>query len=181
MAQQKTKGTLFKFEVLRFLRKERGLTIEDLARKSGVSFALISKLERNKANPSLSIIRQLAASLEISSSELVSMAESRPDEIRKEDERHEDGFHFRRVQFNNVKIICATGKRGSRLSHPEVHEDDTEIVFVKSGRVRIGLPTGDRDLSAGEAVQFDALLPHAYEVLQDCDLVIVHTRKEKRF
>lgn len=181
MTHSSTKETLFKFEVLRFLRKERGLTIEDLARKSGVSFALISKLERNKANPSLSIIRQLASSLDISSSELLSMAESRPDEVRIEDERSEDGFRFRRVQFNNAKIICATGKKGSRLTRPEVHQDDTEIVFVKSGRVRIGLPTGDRTLAAGEAVQFDALLPHAYEVLADCDLVIVHARKEQRF
>ena len=157
------------------------MTIEALAARSGVSFAVISKLERNQGNPGLDTLKQLARALSISSSELVAMAESKPDEVNIEERYKSDGFTFRKVNFNNVKLMCARGKKGGSVSKPEVHQDDTEIVFVREGKVRLSLPAGDRVLSAGEAIQFDAVFSHTYEAVTDCDLCILHIRKEKRF
>jgi hypothetical protein len=36
-------------------------------------------------------------------------------------------------------------------------------------------------LSSGESVQFDAVLEHSYEILEDATLVIVHLTKQHRF
>ncbi|MFH0922258.1 MAG: XRE family transcriptional regulator [Fibrobacterota bacterium] len=171
----------YNFEVLRFLRKSRNLTIEALAKKSGVSFAVISKLERNQTNPGLETVRNLAGALHISASELIAMAEVKPNEIREQTTYDSDGFHFEKVEYNNAKIVTVTGTTGKNLSHPEAHEDDTEIVFVRKGRVKLTLPTGVVELRTGESVQFDALFSHTYETLKDCELIIVHVRKEKRF
>ncbi|MBL8027563.1 MAG: cupin domain-containing protein, partial [Fibrobacteres bacterium] len=101
--------------------------------------------------------------------------------IRKETRDSSEGFNFRRVIYNNAKVVCVSGKKGSSLAHPEVHENDTEIVFVQKGRVTVTLPSGERTLSEGESIQFDALLGHTYEIVEDCEMVIVHTRKEKKF
>jgi len=171
----------YNFEVLRFLRKERSLTIEALAKMSGVSFAVISKLERNQTNPGLEIVKQLSSALHISASELIAMAEVKSYEVRGQDAYDSDGFHFERVVYNNAKIITVTGMAGKSLSHPEAHEDDTEIVFVREGRVKLTLPTGEVVLKKGESIQFDALFSHTYEALKGCELIIVHIRKEKRF
>ena len=177
----KNKSTTFNFEILRHLRKERNLTLEDISAKSGVSFAVISKLERNIGNPGLDTLKQIAKALGISMSELVAMIEIRESEVRRETKDSSNGFNFRRVIYTNAKVICVTGKKGSNLAHPEVHENDTEIVFVQKGKVKVTLPTGDRLLSNGESIQFDALLGHTYEVIEDCEMVIVHTRKDKKF
>jgi transcriptional regulator with XRE-family HTH domain len=45
---------------VRELRVRRGMVIEDLARKSGLSKPYISQLETGKASPSLQTVQRLA-------------------------------------------------------------------------------------------------------------------------
>ena len=73
--------TQYDFGILRFLRKQKGYTIDDLAKKSGVSFAVISKLERNRTNPGLSTLQQIGNALGISATEIVTMAEIKVNEM----------------------------------------------------------------------------------------------------
>ena len=51
-------------------RKEKKLTIKEFSNLSGISTALVSQLERGIGNPTLSVLRQLCATLEISMSSL---------------------------------------------------------------------------------------------------------------
>ena len=47
--------------------------------------------------------------------------------------------------------------------------------------IAVTLPSESYELSAGQSLQFDALLEHTYEALTDCELLILHIRKENRF
>lgn len=47
--------------------------------------------------------------------------------------------------------------------------------------MRIRLPRETHDLSPGDALQFDAVLDHSYEALSDCEVLILHLTKPKRF
>jgi len=58
-------------ENLRRLRLDRGLTQGDLSNESGVGLGQISKLERNKADPTLSTIYKLMAALDCSADRLL--------------------------------------------------------------------------------------------------------------
>lgn len=58
-------------EQLRVLRRERGLSLRDLADRLGVSPSLISQIERGRANPSVSTLYAIAAELEASLDELL--------------------------------------------------------------------------------------------------------------
>ena len=58
-------------EILRQLRKERGLSQEELALGSGYHRTYISLLERGQKNPSLRTIFELAKALEVAPSEIV--------------------------------------------------------------------------------------------------------------
>jgi transcriptional regulator with XRE-family HTH domain len=171
----------YNFEVLRFLRKQKKLTIQGLARKSGVSFAVISKLERNQTNPGLSTLQQLGHALGVSAAELMAIAEIRTSQVVKEETYSSDGFDFRKVQYNNVALILASAKAGKKTSRPEVHENDTEIVFVRDGKIKLYSTMGDFILKKGDSMQFDAIFQHTYQVLNNCELVIIHTRKSKTF
>lgn len=52
-------------------RKARGLTLDDLARVSGVSRSMLSQIERGQANPSLATVWSLATALKVDISELI--------------------------------------------------------------------------------------------------------------
>src|ERR671913_744786 len=62
---------------VRELRRRRGLTLEELAERSGVSRAMISKLERGEKNPTLVVAAKLADGLGVTLSQLVEMEEQR--------------------------------------------------------------------------------------------------------
>jgi len=57
---------------LRRLRHARGLTLDDLARRSGVSRAMMSKIERGVAVPTATVLGKLALGLEVGLSRLMS-------------------------------------------------------------------------------------------------------------
>ncbi len=62
-------------ERVRALRRERGLTLDALAARSGVSRAMISKLERGEKNPTLVVAARVAEGLGIRLSQLVGAEE----------------------------------------------------------------------------------------------------------
>lgn len=56
---------------LRRLREQRGLTLNELSQRSGVSLAHISEIERGRSTASLKTLEKLAAALEVSTSYLL--------------------------------------------------------------------------------------------------------------
>src|SRR4051812_9478662 len=59
---------------LRDRRKDRGLSLDQLALASGVSRAALSQIESCKSNPSLSVLWKIAVGLQIPFSELLGEA-----------------------------------------------------------------------------------------------------------
>ena len=58
--------------IVKLLRKERGLRQEDLAKAMGVSRQTIIAIENDKYNPTLELAMKLARTLEVSVEELFS-------------------------------------------------------------------------------------------------------------
>jgi transcriptional regulator with XRE-family HTH domain len=77
--------------ILRDTRTAKGLTQEELAFRAGMSVPYLSEIERGRSSPSLTLLVDLAAALEISLAELfkdVRIEEARRDGGRK---RPKDG------------------------------------------------------------------------------------------
>jgi transcriptional regulator with XRE-family HTH domain len=58
-------------ENIKSLRREQGLAQERLGLESGVDRTLVSKIERQIANPSLEILSKIAAHLQVTVTELL--------------------------------------------------------------------------------------------------------------
>lgn len=172
---------MYDFSVLRTLRKRDELTIAALAERSGVSPAVISKLERNQSSADLSTLFSLARSFGLSATDLIALAESHTAHRVRESAHTTGGIRFREIRYGNLRALLGEGRTGERAAKPEIHGDDYETCWVLKGRIRITLPDETPVLNAGECVQFDAVLEHAYEVLEDCRILIVHVKKDKRF
>ena len=169
------------FSVVRDLRKGEGLTLDELSQRSGLSVSVLSKLERNRNLVELETLYRLARAFRLSASDLLSLAESVAAH-RKSAERYRSGpFDFEKLSFQGIDCFRATAPAGESLKHPEAHGDEFEICWVQSGRIRIVLPREQHDLGPGEALKFDAVLEHTYEILEDAELFIVHLTKTHRF
>ena len=169
------------FSILRELRKLNNLSIADLSARSGVSASVISKLERNQSAGEMDTCFRLARVFGLTLSDLISLAENRTSH-RTEAESYKSGdFLFTRVDYGNMRAMHAVAPAGAKLSTPSLHRDDYELFWVLKGKVRFILHKEIHELSNGESIQFDALLPHTYEALEDCEIIITHLKKGKRF
>lgn len=70
-------------ERLREIRKERGLTLREVADKAGIDFTYLSKIENGRIpyTPAVDTIRQLADVLKVDSLELLTLADKLPKEL----------------------------------------------------------------------------------------------------
>lgn len=171
----------FDFTILRELRKRAGLSIGEVSAESGVSAAVISKLERNRTRAELDTLYRLARVFGITAAELLNLAEARLSHPLKATAHRNEDFLFREINYKNIRCLHGRAGKGSRVSHPNVHRDDYELCWILDGTLRLTLPSESYELSAGQSLQFDALLEHTYLALEDCELLILHIRKEKRF
>ena len=169
------------FRILRELRKCHHLSIADVSEKSGVSASVISKLERNQTKAEIDTLFRLARVFRLSLGDFITLAENKIAHLVNEESYRSDGFVFRRICYGNFRCLCGNAKQGTKLSKPDLHGDDLETCWVKKGRVKIELPNEICMLNEGMSVQFDALMPHTYEVLEDCEIIIVHLKKGNRF
>ena len=171
----------FDFSVVRSLREQRELTLAQLSSASGVSVAVISKLERNQQSAELDTIYRLARAFGLSATDLLALAES-PLAHRTGEKAYRSGdFRFRQIRYANVVGLLGSAPAGAKVSRPEIHHDDTEVCWVTEGKLRLTLPHEEVLLEAGESIQFDAIQQHTYEAFADSQFVILHLRKEKRY
>jgi transcriptional regulator with XRE-family HTH domain len=172
---------MYDFTVVRQLRKRDGLTIEALSKRTGISPAVISKLERNQTSAELATLFSISRAFGINTTDLLQLAESRTGH-RKHETSHKSGsFTFREITYSNVRALIGEASAGGKVSNPEIHHDDYEVCWVLEGHVRVILPNEQHNLQAGQCVQFDAILEHTYEVIEDCRVLIMHLKKTKRF
>ena len=171
----------FDFTILRELRKRAGLSIGEVSAESGVSAAVISKLERNRTRAELDTLYRLARVFGITAAELLNLAEARLSHPLKATAHRNEDFLFREINYKNIRCLHGRAGKGSRVSHPNVHRDDYELCWILDGTLRLTLPSESYELSAGQSLQVDALLEQTYEALTDCELLILHIRKENRF
>ncbi|MBD3419735.1 MAG: helix-turn-helix domain-containing protein [Chitinivibrionales bacterium] len=184
--EKKTKSTrannaMFDFSILRVLRKRQGHTIAEVSGMSGVSPAVISRLERNQGTAELETVFRLSRAYGLNGADLISLAESRSPHRKATEHYVSDGFAFERVSYGNMRCMLGNARAGARLSTPEIHRDEYELCWVLEGCIEVYLANERHILKAGDALQFDAVLVHAYEAIQDCRVILVHLTKDKRF
>jgi transcriptional regulator with XRE-family HTH domain len=181
LSDEAARPDMYRFDVIRDLRKRQGMTIAVLSERSGISPAVISKLERNRTSAELGTLFRLARAFGVTAAELLSLIESRTAQCKHETDRIVEDFHFRQIDFANSKCFYAEAPKGARRSNPDAHRDDFETCWVLEGSLKVVLPYETHVLNAGDCLQFDAVFEHTYEVIEDCRLIIQHIHKSKRF
>lgn len=145
---------------LRAARKERGLTLEQLATAADISTSTLSRLESGKRQANLELLLPLSRELRIGLDDLVGPEVPDPRVRPSVERRH--GLTLQRLSpesapLQTYKISYPTRRRRvEQQSH-----DGYEWVYVLSGRLRLLLGDHDLVLEPGEAAEFDTRVPHA--------------------
>jgi transcriptional regulator with XRE-family HTH domain len=160
-------------ERVRVLRRERGMTLEVLAGRSGVSRAMISKLERGEKNPTLVVAAKVAEGLGVSLSQLVGVEEKRevvvvPKERRMVVRDPDTGFERQLLSPSfggrGIEFIKNVVPRGSGSGEFPPHRRGVEeYVVVERGRLRAFLGGEEYLLEEGDALYFEADVPHRFD------------------
>ena len=157
----------------RDLRKDRGLTLDELAAASGVSRAMISKLERGEKNPTLVIAARLAEGLGVSLSRLAGVEERRevvvvPREKRPVLRDPETGFERQSLSptfaGRGVEFLRNVVPEGSTSGDFPPHRKGVEEhLVVERGQLEAALGGETYLLREGDALFFEADVPHRFE------------------
>ena len=155
------------------LRRERGLTLDELAGRAGVSRAMISKLERGEKNPTLVIAARLAEGLGVSLSRLAGVEERRevvlvPKERRMVLRDPETGFERQSLSptfaGRGVEFLRNVVPEGSTSGDFPAHRKGVEEhVVVEKGELKATLGGEEYVLREGDALYFEADVPHRFD------------------
>ncbi|MET0340511.1 MAG: helix-turn-helix domain-containing protein [Polyangiales bacterium] len=159
-------------DVLKRLRKARGLSLDQLAQRSGVSRAALSQIEGARTNPTLSVLWKIATGLEIPFQELLELPESEGAKLLRGGDavvlRSADGrVESRLVSPSGSSPALETyelkiAPKGVLKSEPH-GRGTTETVYVLKGALRVRIAEAEYDLAAGDSLFFRADGPHEYE------------------
>lgn len=156
---------------LRRLRVKRGLSLERLARASGVSRAMLGQIELGHSTPTINVVWKIARALDVSFSTLISeRSASRTALILRQRAKlltSQDGsftsralFPFdepRKIEF--YELTLAAGSVEEADPHPA---GTTENLVVTSGQLLLSVGKDQHQLGIGDAIFFEADVAHAY-------------------
>jgi transcriptional regulator with XRE-family HTH domain len=156
---------------LRRLRLARGLSLERLARASGVSRAMLGQIELEQSTPTIGLLWKVARALGVPFSALIAVPTGEPAQVLRVAQakilKSANGrfssralFPFdedRGVEFYELRLSPRAVERA------EAHSPGTtENLVVAKGSIEIAVGGERHRLGAGDAIQFGAETAHEY-------------------
>jgi transcriptional regulator with XRE-family HTH domain len=166
---------------LRRLRLQRGLSLERLSRASGVSRAMLGQVELGKSAPTINVLWKIARALDIPFSGLirdqgVGGTVVMPKERAKKLMSHDGAFTSRalfpfdvprNVEFYELRLTSRA------IEEADAHPPGTvENLVVSQGALELSVGDEVHSLAAGDAILFEADVPHVYKNAGDKELVM---------
>ena len=157
------------------LRQEHRLTLDELASKSGVSKSILSQIERDHSNPTLSTIWRISQALKQPLVDMLSSGEEKP--------------RFEHLKVNQTPVVSSTdgkfvlkilgtlgtvstlqwyefkAEEGGILESESHGSGSLENLTLVSGKLLVISGTESRELISGETLRFLTDSPHRLESL----------------
>lgn len=154
-------------------RREKNITIQELADKANVSKGLISQIENCRTIPSLMVLIEIIKALDIDLNvffkNINHTANKNPVLVKRRDEyeafekEHAIGFNYHRIftkaiSSSTVDIVLLELEPDAR--RPMVQTEAFEYKYVVSGQVEYQFNDESYQLNTGDSILFDGRLPH---------------------
>ena len=165
---------------LRAARRERGLTISEVAEQAGLTAGFISQLERDLTSASLSSLYRICAVLGIRVGNLIDDVPS-GQLIRREQQTR------RSLAMGNAEHLLLTSREERRFHVTESHippggsagdepyalPADVELVYVLRGSLELQVGEETHLLEEGDTLTYSPRDPHTWRNPSDSDEAVV--------
>ncbi|RQU32778.1 XRE family transcriptional regulator [Burkholderia cenocepacia] len=178
---------------VRMLRDRGELTLEELATRSGVSRAMLSKVERGEKSPTIGLAKRIAHALDTSLSFLMGdEQDQQPFVVVRRDERHvfrdpETGFERHLLSptmiGNHVELLLHWLPAGASTGMMPAYRGGTEKhIAVAEGELIVSTPKQEIHLGEGDALFFEASVEHAFSnrSRKHCSYYVVISRRDEK-
>lgn len=161
---------------IRDLRKQRALTLAQLAKLAGVSVAFVSLVERNKAQPSVKTLHAISRALGVTISWFFLGKTDAPARaispiLRQDDRRQlrfESGITDELLSpslAGQLELLRSTFAPGASSGDQSYTHAGEEAGIVLSGELELTIDGETFLLKAGDSFGFQSHLPHCYRNL----------------
>jgi transcriptional regulator with XRE-family HTH domain len=156
---------------LRRLRSQRGLSLERLSRLSGVSRAMLGQIELGQSAPTINVLWKIASALGVPFSGLISARQEGSVHVLRAGQAKlltsHDGAFSSRALFpfdspRRVEFYQLTLRPGAQEKADAHNPGTVENLVVAQGAVEIEADGRRELLEAGDAIVFEADVPHVY-------------------
>lgn len=160
---------------LKKLRKDRNLSLGQLATESGISKTMLSDIEKGNSNPTINTIWKIANGLKVPYTKLIDGIEDGTTLVKKEEAIKQTG------DTNAYRVYCyytTTPTRNFEFFNCELdaHEQNVSIghsdksqeyIYVVDGELHLETENGSFTLQKGDSLTFDSSIRHTYINYQD--------------
>lgn len=156
------------------LRTAKGISLTELASRSNVQLATLSRIENQKMTGTLESHMQIAKALNVGLPELYQDVESAPEERNKIEVRAKesvvDVFNYsekssyeiltNKVLTKKMMPILLKIEPGGQTNTEQGKAGSEKFVFVLEGNLKINIGKDSYPLGPGNTLYFDSSLPH---------------------
>ncbi len=168
-------------ERIRKLRELKGLSLDDVYQRTGISEEMLESIEADAVAPPLGTLTKLARALEMKMGYLLTGGESRPFVITRKNERQLVSRHAAEQQskYGYSYLSLSPGMRNRNMEPflvtlsptaeempGSVHEGE-EFIFVLEGEMEVIIGEHREVLYPGDSIYYHSFIPHLVKCHQD--------------
>lgn len=159
-------------------RKRKNMSLDEVAKRSGVSKSMLSQIEQEKTNPTVITVWKIAKALNITMEELInSEYDSAIEVLRNADApvmysadksciiRINSPIHM----TDNLELYSLTFKVGGKLESTPHYPHAEEFLTVISGQFKVTSGNYSSVIGKGDTARYKADCNHCIENISDCE------------
>lgn len=170
--------------LLRAVRRQRGLTLEQLAEQTGLTKSYLSKIERRQSTPSIAVALKVARALDVDVGRLFSDEAAQEKITVDRAPRDPDTERYRVLAsslFGKSMSPFVVRPTEDPADDPRPEHVGQEFVFVHAGRIELHYGDQIIALDTGDSAYFDASVSHKIRAVGTRPaLVVVVAQAEPR-
>ena len=160
--------------ILKERRKEKNLTLAQIANLTGLSAAYLSLLERNMNSPTIESLNRVCAVLDLTLSDLIERASTRTEIVSHPGQRafllNESGYTYEAAFEDSRSINCIIMTVRDLENHNSTAHVADEIGYVVQGTMIVTVNGVEYEMSVGDCIYVEANQNHSYRKTsaEDC-------------
>jgi transcriptional regulator with XRE-family HTH domain len=161
-------------ERVRRVREEKGLTVEDVSKRTGLDSAYLTRIETEDVSPPLGALIRIAKALDMKLGRFISSGEVKPFTVVRKDERRvisrhtssqgdQYGYTYESLapdkKDRDMEPFLVTLLPSGAKTEPSAHAGQ-EFIYVLQGSMEVTLDDYTGILNPGDSVYYDSTVPH---------------------